>query len=129
MTEGRLDLERLAEPRLPDEEIAGTLLALRGLGPYAVAHMMMLLGRYDYLPVDTWLRSTVRRAWFDGRAASDREIVAAFERFRPYRSLAFRFYDWEGALRREVWTDEGRAERAAEPGRADDANVQRSLTG
>jgi 3-methyladenine DNA glycosylase/8-oxoguanine DNA glycosylase len=126
VTEGRLDLERLQDPRLPDEEIAAIMIALPGLGPYAVAHMMMLLGRYDHLPVDTWLRSTVRQSWFGGRAASDREIVAAFERFRPYRSLAFRFYDWAGALRREVWTDEGREVGAAEPGRADDKDAQRS---
>jgi 3-methyladenine DNA glycosylase/8-oxoguanine DNA glycosylase len=104
VVEGRLDLGRLADPALPDEEAAGALISLRGLGPYAVAHAMMLLGRYDFLPVDSWLRRTVREAWFGGRAASDREILASFERFRPYRSLAFRFYDWQGAMRREVWT-------------------------
>jgi 3-methyladenine DNA glycosylase/8-oxoguanine DNA glycosylase len=106
VAEGRLELERLQDFALPDEEVARTLNAVRGLGPYAVAHMMMLLGRYDFLPVDTWLRRTVRDAWFDGRAVTDREIVESFERFRPYRSLAFRFYDWAGALRREVWTEE-----------------------
>jgi 3-methyladenine DNA glycosylase/8-oxoguanine DNA glycosylase len=107
VTEGRLDLEGLQDRARPDEEVAGILSAVRGLGPYAVAHMLMLLGRYDHLPVDTWLRRTVREAWFAGRSVSDAEILASFERFRPYRSLAYRFYDWEGAMRQEIWIAPG----------------------
>ena len=43
---GRLDLEALRDPALPDEEVADRLLRIAGVGPYAMAHMMMLLGRY-----------------------------------------------------------------------------------
>ena len=93
MVEGRLDLDRLQDATLPDEAVAETLGALRGLGPYAVAHVLMLLGRYDFLPIDTWLRRTVSEAWFGGRAVTDREILDAFERFQPYRALAYHFYE------------------------------------
>ena len=95
--EGRLDLEALKDPSLPTEEVEARLRSLRGIGPYAAANVLMLLGRYDHLPVDSWLRATVRRAWFEGRDVPDRELIAAFEPFRPYRTLAWRFYDWCGA--------------------------------
>jgi 3-methyladenine DNA glycosylase/8-oxoguanine DNA glycosylase len=105
VVEGRLDLDRLQDAALPDAAVVETLRAPRGFGPYAVAHMMMLLGRYDFLPIDSWLRRTVSDAWFEGRSATDREILAAFERFRPYRTLAYHFYDWQGAERREAWAE------------------------
>src|SRR5437763_1902728 len=39
---GRLDLEALRDPALPDQEVADRLLQIAGVGPYAMAHMMML---------------------------------------------------------------------------------------
>jgi 3-methyladenine DNA glycosylase/8-oxoguanine DNA glycosylase len=105
LAEGRLDLEALKDSSLPDEEVEARLRSLRGFGPYAAANIMLLLGRYDHLPVDSWFRKTVRNAWFGGRDATDRELVAAFERFRPYRTLAYYFYDWQGAMRTAVWRD------------------------
>ena len=49
---GRVDLESLAgasRDDLPDDEVAVQLLALPGVGPYAAAHIMLMLGRYDRL--------------------------------------------------------------------------------
>ncbi len=46
---GKLDLEalgRASAEELPDDELAAQLLALPGVGPYAAAHIMMLIGRY-----------------------------------------------------------------------------------
>jgi 3-methyladenine DNA glycosylase/8-oxoguanine DNA glycosylase len=107
IVEGRVDLEALRADSVGLEEAERRLLAIRGIGPYAAANVLMLLGHYDHLPVDSWFRQTVRNAWFGGQAVADRELVRAFERFRPYRTLVFRFYDWDGAMRREVWTNEG----------------------
>jgi N-glycosylase/DNA lyase len=97
VAEGRLDLEALREPGLPAEEILARLRALPGVGPYAAAHVLSLLGRHEHLPVDSWVRACVRAGWFAGRAVSDREIAAAFDRFHPYQNLVYRLYDWEGA--------------------------------
>ena len=50
VAEGSLDLEELSStPReeLTDEEVTAQLLALPGVGPYAAAHVMMLVGRYS----------------------------------------------------------------------------------
>ena len=53
---GSLALEALNDPELSDDEVAARLLALPGCGPYATAHMMMLLGRYSRLILDSWTR-------------------------------------------------------------------------
>ena len=96
VAEGRIDLEALLDPELPDEEVALRLLALPGVGPYAAAHVMMLIGRYSRLILDSWTRpkyALVNR----GRKASDRTIERRFRRYGPYAGLAFWLYltrDW-----------------------------------
>jgi N-glycosylase/DNA lyase len=88
VAEGRLDLEAFADPALPDEEVADRLLALAGVGPYAMAHVMMLLGRYRRLILDSWTRPTYRR--LSGRPrVSDKGIERAFRRYRDFAGLAF----------------------------------------
>ncbi len=88
VAEGRLDLEALGDPALPDAEVAERLLAIAGVGPYAMAHMMMLLGRYRRLILDSWTRPTYRR--LSGRARiTDKGIERAFRRYREFAGLAF----------------------------------------
>jgi 3-methyladenine DNA glycosylase/8-oxoguanine DNA glycosylase len=98
VAEGTLDLEVLGgAPReeLPDEEVAARLLALPGVGPYAAAHVMMLVGRYSPLILDSWTRP--KYASVNGRQASDATIERRFKRYGPYAGLAFWLYltrDW-----------------------------------
>ena len=88
VAEGRLDLEALTDPERSDEEVAERLLALPGVGPYACAHVMMLLGRYGKLILDSWTRPTYRR--LAGRPrVTDKGIEKAFRRYREYAGLAF----------------------------------------
>jgi 3-methyladenine DNA glycosylase/8-oxoguanine DNA glycosylase len=88
VAEGRLDLEVLDDPALPDDEVAQRLLALDGVGPYAMAHVMMLLGRYRRLILDSWTRPTYRR--LTGRPrVTDKGIERAFRRYRQFAGLAF----------------------------------------
>jgi N-glycosylase/DNA lyase len=96
--DGILDLEALNDPALTDEEVAERLIALPGCGPYATAHMMMLLGRYSRLILDSWTRPTYAR--LNGRKAADRTIERRFRRYRDYAGLAFWLYltrDWVAA--------------------------------
>lgn len=95
VAEGALDLEALNDPHLPDDEVAARLLALPGCGPYATAHMMMLLGRYSRLILDSWTRPKYAR--LNGRKAKDATIERRFRRYRDYAGLAFWLYltrDW-----------------------------------
>ena len=95
---GELDLEELATvppEELPDAEVAARLLAIPGVGPYAAAHIMMLVGRYTPLILDSWTRPKYGRV--NGRKASDKTIERRFRRYGPYAGLAFWLYltrDW-----------------------------------
>jgi 3-methyladenine DNA glycosylase/8-oxoguanine DNA glycosylase len=97
VADGSLDLEELdGRSDLPDDEVERRLLALPGVGPYAAAHVMMLLGRYQRLILDSWTRPTYAR--LAGRKkVSDRTIERRFRRYRDFAGLAFWLYltrDW-----------------------------------
>ena len=98
VVEGTLDLEAFDVPaeELPDEELERRLLALPGIGPYAAAHVMTMLGRYSRLVLDSWTRPTYAR--LSGRdAVADGEIVERFSPYGRYAGLAFWLYltrDW-----------------------------------
>ncbi len=96
---GELDLEALARAspdELPDDEIQARLLALPGVGPYAAAHVMLMIGRYSRLILDSWTRPTYARLAGKRRVA-DRTIERRFRRYGRYAGLAFWMYlthDW-----------------------------------
>jgi 3-methyladenine DNA glycosylase/8-oxoguanine DNA glycosylase len=95
---GEIDLEELAtaDPDdLPDDEVAARLLALPGVGPYAAAHIMMLIGRYSRLVLDSWTRP--KYASLNGRKAKDTAIERRFRGYGRYSGLAFWLFltrDW-----------------------------------
>jgi 3-methyladenine DNA glycosylase/8-oxoguanine DNA glycosylase len=88
---GELDLEALgaaSSEDLSDGELAKRLLALPGVGPYAAAHVMMLLGRHSLLILDSWTRPTYAR--LVGRTSvSDAAIQRRFRRYGRFAGLAF----------------------------------------
>ncbi|HWM09465.1 MAG TPA: hypothetical protein VNO82_08970 [Solirubrobacteraceae bacterium] len=97
VADGSLDLEVLdGRSDLGDAEVAERLLALPGVGPYAAAHVMMLLGRYQRLILDSWTRPTYAR--LAGRkTVKDTTIERRFRRYRDFAGLAFWLYltrDW-----------------------------------
>jgi 3-methyladenine DNA glycosylase/8-oxoguanine DNA glycosylase len=99
VADGSLDLEGLGAAtanELPDDELEKRLLALPGVGPYAAAHVMMMLGRYSRLILDSWTRP--KYAKLSGLpSATDAQIVARFEPYGEYAGLAFWLYltrDW-----------------------------------
>jgi N-glycosylase/DNA lyase len=100
---GRVDLEALGSTSrddLPDSEVAARLQALPGVGPYAAAHIMLMLGRYDRLILDSWTRPTYARLVGRKRPVSDRTIERRFKRYGPYAGLAFWLFltrDWLSA--------------------------------
>jgi N-glycosylase/DNA lyase len=93
---GSIDLEELNDPALPDDEVAARLLALPGVGPYATAHAMMLIGRYGRLILDSWTRPKYARV-NGGKPAKDATIERRFRGYGPWAGLAFWLYltrDW-----------------------------------
>jgi N-glycosylase/DNA lyase len=97
---GEIDLEALSatsSPDLPDDDVAQRLLALPGVGPYAAAHVMMLLGRYSRLILDSWTRPKYARLTNARKPPNDGTIERRFRRYKRYAGLAFWLYltrDW-----------------------------------
>jgi len=94
-----VDLEALARSgreELDDAAVGAALEALPGVGPYAAAHVMMLIGRPSRLILDSWTRPTFARL-AGMRRASDRTIERRFRRYGPYAGLALWLFvtrDW-----------------------------------
>lgn len=104
---GELDLEGLADPERDDDEVEAALLALPGVGPYAAAHVMMMLGRYSRLILDSWTRPTYARLL--GRdSVTDAEIIDRFAPYGRWAGLAF----WLRLTR--GWVDDLAAPRGAD---------------
>jgi 3-methyladenine DNA glycosylase/8-oxoguanine DNA glycosylase len=93
---GVFEIEELGvQADLRDDEVASRLLALPGIGPYGVAHLMMLLGRHSRLILDSWTRP--KYAKVNGRKAGDATVERRFRRYGRYGGLAFWLYltrDW-----------------------------------
>ncbi len=99
VAEGTVDLEalgRAAPEELPDDELERRLLGLPGVGPYAAAHVMMTVGRYSRLILDSWTRPKYAR--LTGRkVVKDSAIERRFRPYGPYAGLAFWLFltrDW-----------------------------------
>jgi N-glycosylase/DNA lyase len=99
---GEQDLEGLlatSRADMPDEEVERRLLELPGVGPYAAAHVMLLLGRHSLLVLDSWTRPKYARLMGKpkGRPVTDRTIARRFRRYREHAGLAFWLvltHDW-----------------------------------
>lgn len=82
------------DPATPDEAIHEQLLDLPGIGPYAAANIMQLLGRYGRLPLDT---ESVRhgKTVLGFKGSSARIMMKVHQHFAPFGAHAFRSYWFE----------------------------------
>ena len=93
---GDLDLEALSDTDRPTAALKQTLLSIKGVGSYAAATLLMLLGRYDELAVDSVFRQFVSTRYFDGDTPSDAEAKAVYDDWGEWKYLAYWFDLWEG---------------------------------
>ena len=98
----------LEDPATHDDAIHAALLELPGIGPYAAANIMQLLGRYARLPLDT---ESIRHAKSVlGFAGADRALMgklhAHYEPFgeQRFRSYWFELWAFYEARRGPAWT-------------------------
>jgi 3-methyladenine DNA glycosylase/8-oxoguanine DNA glycosylase len=93
---GHLDVERLILGKMSEDDVEAALLELPGVGPYAAAHVMQLLGLHSRLVLDSWTRPRYLELTKRKRA-TDRTIVRDFARYGRFAGLAFWLYltrDW-----------------------------------
>lgn len=94
VAEGSLDLEGLRTSQLPGKELRTEFLKIKGLGPYAAANLLMLLGRYDFLPIDSWALKMVSLEWHNGAKVKPADVDKAFSRWGNFKGLAYWLWDW-----------------------------------
>jgi 3-methyladenine DNA glycosylase/8-oxoguanine DNA glycosylase len=91
---GGLDQAWMEDPATSDDDIHELLLELPGIGPYAAANVMQLLGRYGRLPLDT--ESVRHGKTVLGMKGSPAKIMKQIHRhFAPFGAHAFRSYWFE----------------------------------
>jgi len=94
IAQGELDLELLLDRETSASDLKKQLLAIKGVGPYACATLLMLLGRYEELGVDTEFRDFVSRKYFDGKKVPDKQMKAIYEDWGEWKYLACWFEVW-----------------------------------
>jgi 3-methyladenine DNA glycosylase/8-oxoguanine DNA glycosylase len=95
VTSGELDLESLKTSDLPTLELRKELLKIKGIGPYAAANLLMILGRGDFIPVDSWAMKLVSHEWHDGEPVTPKQVEEHFEGWGEFKGLAYWFWDWK----------------------------------
>lgn len=91
---GALDLESLKDADLPTPDLRKQLLSIKGIGDYAAANLLLILGRHDHIPVDSWAFKMVSHEWYAGEPIGRAEVEAAFEHWGEWQGLAYWFWDW-----------------------------------
>jgi 3-methyladenine DNA glycosylase/8-oxoguanine DNA glycosylase len=92
---GKYELAALQDPAQPTDQVRRALLALPGIGPYSAATLLMILGRYEYLGVDTEALRAVSRGFHDGKPIGEKEVQAAFAQWGKFKALAYWFWNWD----------------------------------
>jgi len=91
---GKFDLESLKTSELPTLELRKELLTINGVGPYAAANLLMILGRHDFIPIDSYALKMVSHEWYDGKPITAKDVEKRFEKWGEFKGIAFWFWDW-----------------------------------
>jgi 3-methyladenine DNA glycosylase/8-oxoguanine DNA glycosylase len=85
---GTLRAAQFCDPALATDEVRTRLLALPGFGPYAAGQALRLLGRFDDLALDSWVRK--RAADLHGLEPGDDKAIARryHQEFSEFAGLA-----------------------------------------
>ena len=92
---GEFDLEALKSASLPTLELRKELLKINGVGPYAAANLLLILGRPDFIPVDSWALKLVSHEWYRGEPVTAKEVEKRFEKWGEFKGFAFWFWEWK----------------------------------
>jgi 3-methyladenine DNA glycosylase/8-oxoguanine DNA glycosylase len=95
---GELDLEAYKTSTLPTPELRKELMGIKGVGGYAAANLLMLLGRYDYVPVDSWALKVVSNEFYGGEKVTPKQVLSTFEKWGKWQGLVYFFWDWTPTL-------------------------------
>lgn len=90
-----IDLNKFTNRELTTEQIKKDLLKIKGIGNYAAATLLMILGRYDEIPVDTVFRDFIKTKYFMGDYPSDTKALEIYDKWGDKKFLAYWFDLWQ----------------------------------
>ena len=87
IAEGKLDVEIWLHSDLPTKELKKEMKKVKGVGDYAAENLLKLLGRYDGLALDSFLRGGFYKKHNNTTVCDDKDIAAHYERFGQWKGL------------------------------------------
>jgi 3-methyladenine DNA glycosylase/8-oxoguanine DNA glycosylase len=85
---GKLNPEAWLDSDLPTRELKKEMKSVKGVGDYAAENLLKLVGRYDGLALDSFLRGEFYKKHNREQVCNDREIELFYEKFGSWRGLA-----------------------------------------
>jgi N-glycosylase/DNA lyase len=84
---GSLDPESWLNSELPTPELKKEMKRVKGVGDYAAENLLKLVGRYDGLALDSWLRSQFYKTHNNEKVCPDKKIERHYNKFGKWRGL------------------------------------------
>ncbi|MEO8043015.1 MAG: Fe-S cluster assembly protein HesB [Acidobacteriota bacterium] len=85
---GKLDPESWLTSDLPSAELKKEIKNVKGVGDYAADNLLKLLGRYNGLALDSWLRSQFYKKHNREKVCPDKKIERHYTKFGAWKGLA-----------------------------------------
>ncbi len=85
---GKLNPEAWLTSDLPTNELKKEMKKIKGVGDYAAENLLKLVGRYDGLALDSYLRSEFYKRHNNQTACDDKQIRQFYEKFGAWQGLA-----------------------------------------
>lgn len=86
-TEGKLNTENWLQTNVSTKELKKEMKQVKGVGNYAAENLLKLLGRYDGLALDSWLRGQFYKKYNNRTVCNDKQIEAHYEKYGQWRGL------------------------------------------
>jgi 3-methyladenine DNA glycosylase/8-oxoguanine DNA glycosylase len=86
---GKTDVEQFRNSVRSTDELYREFLSLKGVGPYAAESLLKLIGRYDHLALDSWVRKKYYELHHNGRHVGDKTIVKRYRKYKEWAGLVF----------------------------------------
>ncbi|MBC7900631.1 MAG: hypothetical protein H7070_11335 [Saprospiraceae bacterium] len=84
---GDLRPEAWLHTELPTAELRKEIKKVKGFGDYAADNLLKLLGRYDGLALDSWLRAGFYKKHNKEKICADKKIEKHYKKFGKWRGL------------------------------------------
>jgi N-glycosylase/DNA lyase len=85
---GEIDAESWLHCEWPEARLKRAMKQVKGVGDYAAENLLKLVGNYEGLTLDSWVRPQFYNLRHNGQPCDDKEIAAHYERYGEWRGLA-----------------------------------------